>query len=500
MSIHRLFSGLWGVLFLALFLFVFTYANFLHNADVVAITASFIGQAALFILLYGVCTRYKDYLALNEALIVPITLLVFFMVQVYFAYHLAITTAWDVQAVYLGASNIATTGSLGQFSDYFHMFPHNLGAVTLLTLVFSAASFFGIDDLYTVGCIVNIIIIDLAFIFIYLIIKRLRGVHDAFHGLLLCFCCLPLLFYTPVFYTDTLSICFAVMVFYGFLRFLDSQEFLLISVLIAVASGLALYLGGSIKITAIFMLIAIVMVAIADGQIKKGLVFAGILIVVYQLLSSVIQHTFYDHHLNSAKLESTKIPYTHWMMMGLQGNGSYSPSDYELTKSLNSQGKRVAANVGLSIERIYDMGYDGFFELGKKKQLNNFGSGTYDLHDMLDDGPIRKGHLHEYVLAQGEHHRLFTYLCHGFHLLLLCVVALSAIADAFSGKANEWLAKNTLRVSLLGLFSFLLFWETSSRYMLNYLPVFILLTQLGIADFYNKMQSSQLITRLRVQQ
>jgi len=41
---------------------------------------------------------------------------------------------------------------------------------------------------------------------------------------------------------------------------------------------------------------------------------------------------------------------------------------------------------------------------------------------------------------------------------------------------------NIGRLSMFGLLLFLLMWETRSRYMLNYIPIYILITISGIID------------------
>ena len=41
-----------------------------------------------------------------------------------------------------------------------------------------------------------------------------------------------------------------------------------------------------------------------------------------------------------------------------------------------------------------------------------------------------------------------------------------------------------LRLSLIGLFIFFLLWENRSRYIFNYIPIFILI----IVDFYNNLK------------
>ena len=47
---------------------------------------------------------------------------------------------------------------------------------------------------------------------------------------------------------------------------------------------------------------------------------------------------------------------------------------------------------------------------------------------------------------------------------------------------------NTAKLSILGLLLFLLIWETRSRYMLNFIPIYILVWVSGIAYFQIDMK------------
>ena len=72
--------------------------------------------------------------------------------------------------------------------------------------------------------------------------------------------------------------------------------------------------------------------------------------------------------------------------------------------------------------------------------------------------------------SDGEYNKIYIYFAHGLQLLMLIIFCYGAIATR---KNQDHFM--ILKLVVMGLFAFFLVWETTSRYLLNYLPMFAIL-------------------------
>lgn len=405
-----------------------------------------------------------------------------FSLQLYCGYLLAVTTSWDTEAVFRGAINLIEQGHLANHTDYFHVFPHNLGVVSALQLLFTIFSAEKIQDFYLIATIYNALSITTGLGFVYLICREHQGVKTAFLALCLGTCCIPLYFYTPIFYSDTLSLPFVAISYYLYLQIQKSQT-LKQKVLIAAIFALMCAAGTLIKFTVLIVAIAILIDLTLKAKLKKNLLVISIAAACIYILLSCFNYYRENYLLDKNLSEQKEVPHTHWVMMGLSGNGAYNGSDYGYTHSFPTIETRTQATIDRIHDRLHEYGFDGYMEFLHRKQQVNFGSGIYGVNEMIDDGPLRPNALHQVALDSGKYYEIFRHLAQGFHIFLFLLIALSALYDAAT-RTHSALSKLTLRLSITGIFIFLALWEANSRYILNFAPLFIACAALGFTELY----------------
>lgn len=473
------FCYLFGLTFLWLFINIF----FDNNAY------SFkMPHVAFYLLCWMLVTAYfyklisdtENFFLKNEKKILAIWILIVFSLQLYCGYLLAVTTSWDTEAVFHGAINLQQQGNLGNHKEYFHVFPHNLGVTSLLQLLFTIFSAQNTQDYYWIATTYNVISINLGLFFVYLICRELQNIKIALLSLWLGSCCIPFYFYTPIFYSDTISLPFLIISYYLYLLMLRSKT-LRQEIFRACLFAVTCAAGALIKFTVVIVAIAALIDLTIRGNIKKYwfaiIVTAG----VFYACISTFDYYRYTHILDKHLTEQKQVPYTHWIMMGLSGNGAYNGNDYTYTYSFPTIELRTQANLEKIIERLKDYGFIGYLEfLGRKQQLN-FGSGIYGVNEMIDDGPLRPNALHTIALDSGVHHEKFRHIAQGFHIFIFLILTFSALYDGAT-KASP--TKNlAIRLSITGIFIFLALWEGNSRYILNFIPMFIAGAAIGFPEF-----------------
>ena len=143
------------------------------------------------------------------------------------------------------------------------------------------------------------------------------------------------------------------------------------------------------------------------------------------------------NQLNVVSEEETytrQIPYSHWIMMGLNGDGGYNDNDALYTQSFPNIDEKKAATVSEIKKRISDYGFTGLINhLTNKAVHNTWGDGTYFIFKEGQTPPETDSKLWDFVLENGKHYNIFYYYCQGFHLAVLTLLMVSLLIGIKKG-------------------------------------------------------------------
>lgn len=434
-------------------------------------------------LIFKIIKRAELFLSQHPKVIALAILGIASCIQLYFAYELELQTAWDIEAVYKGAVTLAQNDNLGRFTQYFNVYPHNLGPTTFLSWIFSLFPQQDTHGYYWLGAIYNIFAINCTFFLVFLICCELKNTRSAFFALLLCLTCIPLYFYVPIFYSDTLSLPFSALIYYLYLMLLKSDA-RSTRIALAFSLGLACTLGSMMKFTVLIIAIAILIELISRQKIKQLSLYIFISALTFYGTSQLYSNYLYKNIIDKNQVSQQHYPYTHWVMMGLEGNGAYNANDDGFTRSFGTSDAKTAANLSVIKQRLQNYGAANYLSFLNKKQQHNFGSGHYGIHYLLDDSPLRRSWLHDYALEDGKHFSLFCIVTQGYHVFLFVLIILGALYDATQNNQKPT-QQLTIRLSIFGIFLFLLLWEANSRLVLHFMPMFILGAAIKYEEVFN---------------
>jgi hypothetical protein len=129
-------------------------------------------------------------------------------------------------------------------------------------------------------------------------------------------------------------------------------------------------------------------------------------------------------------------------------------------------------------EKLEEYGVTGMLQHLKQKILFTWGDGVYFAPEKLKRDPMQESPLHSWFLYDGANYQKTYRYCNAVQLLLLGGILLSLLKNIRRrGQVREIQA---MQLAVFGLFLFLLIWETRSRYLVNFVPVFVLLGLDGI--------------------
>ena len=395
-------------------------------------------------------------------------------VMVVFGRILETQPIFDFGALHYGAIAWAQTGSLGEYEAYFCKFPNNIGGVLFLKNLYTAAAAAGCRDYYLIGTVANILLLVGTAALTMAIARRLAGDQGALTALLIWAGMLPLYFYAPIFYSDTLSMLFPLLTYLFYLRAAEAVS-LPGRIAWMAGAGAACAVGMTIKFTVLIAFIAIALEILFNGPVKRmllPLLCAG----AACALAMVSIHAYvYATVLDREEVARKSTPYAHWVMMGLKGVGAYNPEDYAFTDAIEDPDERRKADEQMIIERLHAYGPVGLAAHLGCKAAYLVSSGTYGVEDFLDDNPVYHTVLHEFGLQSGAGFPVLSHTAQGLHAILLLLAALSAV------RARRG-APLVPRMAVFGLFLFLLMWEADPRYLLHFWPFLVLSGVMGLTE------------------
>lgn len=326
---------------------------------------------------------------------------------------------------------------------------------------------------------------QLSFFLVYKICDKLfkRRVHKILA--LLAVMLNPVLFaYSCIFYSDVVSMPFLLSaVYFGILaaESIGRKRFLLFSALTAIAVGIGFCIKGSVAVAGV----ALIIYLFFKVNIKRALCFtAAVVLGLAGIVFAERQIMYCSNIITPDGVESYGFPMSHWVMMGLIGRGGYNDDSFMFTYSQPNKNTRDAACREKISDTLRDMGVTGMAKHIVDKLNYTWSGGVYQLTWQLSNTP------------DSPAKRFFggsaAFLCIAFiaqNILILLMTA-SFLLSAIHCRTDDLYL---LRLTVFGLVLFLLLWETRSRYMVNMLPLFILIASDGLfslPQIFRKTQKS----------
>lgn len=392
-----------------------------------------------------------------------------------------------------GVEKNITQSSL--YYKYFCAFSNNNMYVRILQIYFSFLKLFNVTDFLLSARVLNAIALLIAIIFSFLSTHKLFGIKTATKTLVVITLCPVFYVFIEWVYTLTLSLPFMMALFYVLVCLRKSKSNIQ-TVLLCIISALLAVIGYLIRPTAIFPLIAFVLVNVFKFKIKN--IKKCLICFISFFLVGIVTFTAASDFANS-KFKQTldkNHPITHWIMMGLGDGGGLSYDDYALTKSFgDTKQEKIQGNLKEISRRINEKGVIGLAKHFSKKTAKTFTDGTFGIEARISHQQ-KPSSLKQFI--NGKNDLFFTLYCQGFRVFVYLFAGIYLIKILLSKKNNHTLMP--IIITVLGGYVFYLIWEAKQTYSLPFLIFTIILAVCGMDSLNNKISLKQkLISKIRVE-
>ena len=364
------------------------------------------------------------------------------------------------------------------YSNYLHHTPHQMGIFLVQQLLFKISTVFGFTNYFMVACIAGHILFMIMNVTAFKYLDEFISSHAAVFYLLIAIIYVPLYFQSSISYTDSWTAWAAPCTLLYVSRAVnaDSKKGMFINGIMAgVLTGVAI----QIKSTTVFVLIAMIINIIVKGVKKNHLQAMAVVMCCLLITGSCFEKWNYATVLEEYR-DGEAMPITNWIMMGLQGDGSYSGYDeWEITCSVPPD-ERMDLNIKVIKERLSEMGPSGYIKLLYKKTCRSFGSGNADLRYSFkyeeDSNPSTL--LYHMVFENGRFYGIINNLSHGVYLMLnlLGITGAAIILFKYRKEAYNFVPY----VALIGFWIFMMLWESNHRQLINQWSLYFITAATGL--------------------
>lgn len=418
-------------------------------------------------------------------------------VMAYISYGMIEEPFTDFGTVYVTVNDIVTKGHASMevdpeglyywfmeipYNDYFVVYPNNMGLLTLLVLYYKFLSIFGVSmmtdlGLY-MGAILNIVFINTAIIFGFFASMKIWDNKRALLFLGICFIFVPYYVHAHRYYTDSLSMPFVtgILLFYIMAMGAEGRRKLVYGILLGITIVLGVMMKGSVIILPVALLINTVL-----KRLNKENLIILIVVIISVIISLGIWNVYLDNNpwVDNSQKETLNVPFTHWIMMSLEGDGGYRHEDLIYTRGFETKAEKKQANIEEIKKRIKSYGsIDKFLEFEINKISPILADGTYIQENHLLWAK-NKPEIFKFIISGGEYYKVYYVYITVTVLVLYFMFYMSIIRGIFTVDSNF---NFLINLCIFGVILFFMMWEVRSRYLLNYTTIFIMCAINGMSS------------------
>lgn len=412
----------------------------------------------------------------------PLFFLVIIILQILFVYYVHPVSGFDAGMLHYAAVNPNHVLEPNVVA-YYSLNRNNLPITLLMRWIivqtgYSSWMFFDYITLILVdlSAILNILCVAL-------IRRKALGTAIYMH-------CAWLLFFPSIImpYTDAWSLPLVSLFILCYCIMIKKNLHFIFKTLAAILFGLTIICTYFIKPSAIIPVIAMALIELLSLTIRKEhfsilrlvqiVILLGIIsgsaLSTYKITSNAINEQQY------IKIQSWRsIPAIHFMSMGVYGDGGYDANQALEMAVLPTKKQKTEYSKKMLFRRLKQLGAFGYLKFIVKKQGNNTADGTFG---WLKEGhffrenqkPTTKtisGKLKNFIYLYGKNIADFRFMAQAWWICILSIIALGY---------EKWKFRDFLKLSLVGGFIFLLLFEGGrSRYIIQYLPIILLLATIS---------------------
>lgn len=460
--------------------------------------------ALLFLLFVSVLLTIKNYTQTHQMIhpykAVNIASICLFIFLLYISLNIYFLSGWDVGKIISDAKNIIN-GERIEYETYYSQFPNQQLLLFLESVLFKIHQKFGVIDiknglmvLIAFQCILYCITGNVLYRILF---DYLDSVFFAWLGYLLFCLLLAVSGWVTIPYTDGMSIFFPILILRCYQKIEHGTAH---KILWWISIGILSYWGFKMKPTVLIVLIAIVLTEIINiisdfsrEKIKNISMITAVLFICFLFSIPIFQIAIHSTGININKELDTGA--LHMIMLGLNNerDGFWNEADVNLSTNITNKTERKKAQMNIIMHRLNEYGLIGLLRHTARKTLVNFNDGSFAWG--VEGGFYTQIYKEKNSVTSPFFRDLFYNDGNAYRTLSTIEQATWLGILFFSGCCIFLKREKIFMVSvlsLLGIIIFVTIFEARARYLMIYVPIFIMVAVVNLKSIssytYAKLQ------------
>ena len=413
-------------------------------------------------------------------------------------------TTWDPGTILSFSEAVYEGFDTAGWAWYFNLFPNNDFLTVAMVQLTAFAHAIGKSPTL-VAALVGAVLVNIGGLFSAISAQRITGSVFVSACIWVLYSILASLSpWIAVPYSDTYSIVFVAgsILCLTFVFPLNNRKR---AFFIGAAFAACVLIGAQIKPTVVIVLISAGLVFVVflfthfTRSLLKSIVPLCFGCVASMLLCGLVLvpnvHAKMESYYQSNHDEAVSV--THYLMMGANPDtfGSFSFDDYAISRSVEGYERRQSVNLSIYKDRMQDFGCVGYVAFLGRKLLLTYYDGDFGVGGEGDDLPLTaekvldnpwgdfSQFLRDIYYFSGEKPHLLVEIEQVSWFAVLLLMLAFSICFAFQKELRENADPVAVIciLSFLGVTVFLLLFETRSRYLYCFLPLFSVIAAFGMA-------------------
>lgn len=447
----------------------------------------------IFYLIYYLINKIKNITDKQYYIFAVIYMIIVIIIQIFVDCNLGVELGWDSGVIYNNAVQFVYNGTRAGavYTEYFELFPSNILLLVIEIITIKIGAIFGINSI--VSCyVINTASISFGLLILSLYSRKKYGNKTGLFTMIVSFFFLPIFLYTPIIYSDTLTFFVPILILFLF-DYIEFDKFNIKNIIIFILLGILMFYGKEIKITSLIIFISLAFCSLFKIKNIKSLLYYIIPVITFILLTIIFNTQIVNKKsLNLFETGTGKYPYSHWIMMGVEdidkdnngrnSYGGYNVTDYDLTYNHMKTGDASSFNMHEYVNRVRKMKFTGYINYLNKKAVNTWTDGYYFVDVKLGIQQLHKDEpIYQFIFLKNK--KFFIYFVQGIQFVFIICLIIDSIVNFKNNSEIDY-----LKLTIIGLAIFFLLWENRSRYLYNYIPLFILQITILYDSIFKKMK------------
>lgn len=364
------------------------------------------------------------------------------------------------------------------YIQFVESFGNNYPVILFESFMIKILAWMGFQDIGIVLTHLNIIVLVVAIVLTWLIVKETRGVKAAAKTAVLCLLNPYLYLIVNWTYSMTYSLPIMMGILYIALR-LKKVKTTAGGVALALTEGLLIGGGFLIRPTTVFLLIAagIVWFPSLFSNIRKKLnrrriiqilciVFAAVLVIA--LVNIQVDRRF-------GRIKPRNLPLSFWTLLGSHDDGIWNGADFSAVRKAQDSEDIAKYALDQTVSNYRRQGVDGTLNLWYRKLVNTWADGGF----FYREPAVSEGNsLSEYFLGNGARNQLTKIYCQAFRLFMIMGFLLACSIALVRKNIPEIVL--IMMITVFGGIAFHMIWETNPRYDIPFILPALVVVGYGI--------------------